>query len=175
MLNVEIKGLDSCLSKLTNVAKQLPIAAKQGIKQGLEQTQKAAIVAKNKVILYPSEILDSEIKVEFIGDGLKGRVYTDGERVLFVEYGTGTEAEMPHIGKTSTFLLSQYTMWLLPVEKAPMDFGSSRRILIGNREYFMMFPTSPKAFFRTTAFNQREPTIEEIRKSINEMLQEEVK
>lgn len=169
MLTCEIKAKHNW-SKLEQIVSQLSASAEQGIKTALTETQEEAIKAKNNVILYPGEIADSEIKVQIIGDGLQGRAYTDGERVLFVEFGTGTEAEMPHIGKTKTFLESKYSFWLLPVEKAPMDFGSDRRVVIGNAEFYLMFPTSPKPFFRTAAFNRRDLNVQAVEKAISELL-----
>lgn len=167
MLNVSVTRKKSNLAKLIN---QLPQALEDGLKAALNETQQAAIDAKNLVIEYPSQILDSEIKVEIVADDVKGRVYTDGERVLFVEFGTGTLAEMPHVGTSRAFIESGYTMWLLPVSRAPMDYGADRIVTVGEYQYYIMFPTEPKHFFTNTAFNRRDENVEEIRQSVRAMI-----
>lgn len=172
MLKVEVKGLNSCINKLEKIINRLTHSVGNGVEIALSDTQSAVIASKNKSIEYPDQILDSEIKTQLQSDKLEGRVYTDGERVLFVEYGTGTEAEMPHIGKTKTFLNSNFSMWLLPVEKAPIDYGVSRRIKIGHSEFYVMLPTTPKHFVSNTAFNRRDSNIEVIKSEIIKMLKE---
>lgn len=157
-------------SNLDKIVSGLKSAAAAGLESALKDTQQTAIEAKDKAVRYPDEILDSEIKVEILGDGLKGKVYTDGERVLFVEYGTGTFAELPHIGKTKTFIESNYSMWLLPVDKAPVDFGAEHRITIGYIDYFVMLPTQPTHFFSTAGFIRRDDNVEAVRRAIIELL-----
>ena len=95
-----------------------------------------------------------EIAVE--GKKVKGRLYTNFDYAMFLEYGTGTKAQMPHIGTTKTFLESGYRYWFLPKEVADSrgrEFTNKEVIDIGGKEFYMMFPQEAEPFMHPTAFD----------------------
>ena len=42
------------------------------------------------------------------------RITGKGKGIAFDEYGTGLNAQLPHIGKTPTFIASGYKYWYMP-------------------------------------------------------------
>ena len=130
--NLESK-LPNAMEKLMQYAKEVALKNKKGNKD-------------NDSILF-------EITVE--GKEVKGRLYTNFDYAMFLEYGTGTKAEMPHIGTTKTFLESGYRYWFLPKEVADSkgrQFSPQRLININGQLFYIMYATQPHPFMRPTAF-----------------------
>ena len=174
MLNVSwnTKKLDSFYNKMDKIDANIKIVTKSGLEKGLTEIQKMALDYKRGTkqgILI--EVTDDKNK-------LVGRVYTDKQllpHALFLEFGTGTFAELPHIGTTKTFIKSGFRYWYLPVEKAQRDFGDNRRITINGQDYFIMFAQQSSPFMRPAGFQARDIAINEVKNSINEFLKEVVR
>lgn len=158
---------------LQGVLDRLPKAVAVGMQNALALTQKSAIDNLHKMGIHPLDVSASQVKTEltFVGDSGMGRVWADSDRSLFVEFGTGTFAEMPHIGKTKTFRESNYTLWLLPKEKADRDYGADRLVSIKGNAFYWMFPQEPHPFMRNAAFENRDKIVQEVIKSVREMLE----
>lgn len=168
---IEIKGLDSLNRKLNNIANNLEKNTLEAMNKVLKDGQKVAF--DNKIGTKD----ESMIPYEATSDKtyVTGRLHTDKKKfshALFLEYGTGTEAEMEHIGTTKTFLKSGYQYWYLPVEKAPRDFGTP--IMINGKEFFVMYPQSPKPFMRPTAFYLRDNAKIILAKELKERIDKEL-
>ncbi len=111
--------------------------------------------SKNKnMILYEINYKNSESE---------GRLYTNFDWALFLEYGTGTYAEMPNIGTSKVFIESGFKFWYAPaksVEKdyLPTDFMVVNGIFypmmteINGEPYVIVFEQKPRPYMRPTAF-----------------------
>ena len=168
---IEIKGLDSLEKKLNKIADNLEKNTVEAMKKVAEDGQKVAL--DNKVGTKDKEMIPYD--VDSNGKVVTGRLHTDKKsfaHAMFLEYGTGTEAELEHIGKTKTFLKSGYRYWYLPAEKAPRAFGIP--IMIGGEEFYIMFPQEPKPFMRPTAFYLRDNAKVVLSKELKERIEKDI-
>lgn len=168
-------NLKSFEKKMETIIKKLPEATKMGVNDSLKNTQEKALQSKrgNKdEKLIPIEILD------FDKGKVVGRVYTDKDLfsyASFLEFGTGTKAELPHIGKTATFIASGYRYWLLPVEKVDRQFSPQRIIAIKGKQFYLMFATKPHPFMRPASFSSRQENANLVNERIGKLLTEVLK
>lgn len=167
--------LKSFERKMEEILKKLPETTKLGIEDSLKNTQGKALSNKrgNKdEKLIPIEILD------FDKGKVVGRVYTDKDLfsyASFLEYGTGTEAELPHIGKTKTFIESGFKYWFLPVEKVDRQFNPQRIVVIDGKQFYLMFATKPYPFMRPASFSSRQENADLVNERIGKLLMEVLK
>lgn len=161
--------------KMEALIKKLPEATKKGVEDSLKNTQEKALKnkrgSKNKKLI-PIELLD------FDKGKVVGRVYTDKilfSHAPFLEFGTGTEAELPHIGKTKTFIASGYQYWFLPVEKVDRQFSPERIVVIDGQQFYLMFATKPYPFMRPASFSSRQENTELVNERIGKLLMEVLK
>ncbi len=112
--------------------------------------------------LIPYEISSSNSEVT-------GRLYTNFDYALFLEYGTGKKAEMPHIGTSETFIKSNFSYWFLPVSMVERKLNNPV-ISIKGEQFYIMFSTQPYPFMRPTLFELENKAkgmfIEALRKEI---------
>lgn len=170
----EKRSLDNFYKKMEKLIKGLPENTKLGIEDALGNTQEKALDnkrGKKDKKMIPIEIID------FNKNQVVGRVYTDKDLfnyAPFLEFGTGTKAELSHIGKTKTFIASGYRYWFLPVDKVDRAFSPERIINIGGELFYIMFATQPYPFMRPASFSSREENAnlvdERIGKFITEVL-----
>ena len=168
---IEIKGLNSLEKKLNRIANNLEKNTIAAMEKAAKDGQKVAF--ENKIGSKDEKMIPYEVNSD--KKYVTARLHTDKKsfsHALFLEYGTGTEAEMEHIGTTKTFLKSGYQYWYLPVEKAPRDFGTP--IMINGKEFFIMFPQSPKPFMRPTAFYLRDNAKVILAKELKERIDKDV-
>lgn len=165
------KSISNFEKKMDKLIKGLPQVAKIAMEDTLKHTQEVALENKrgNKdKSLIPIELIDFN-KMEVIG-----RVYTDSElfsHASFLEYGTGTKAELEHIGKTKTFIQSGYQYWFLPIDAVDRPL-KNQTINIGGEIFYIMFATKPYPFMRPTAFSTRKDNVEILKKAIQLWLRE---
>lgn len=174
MISVEWnkRDLKSFYSKMDKIIQELPKRTKTGTNNALENVQEKALAnkrgSKDKRMI-PIEILDADKKC------VVGRVYTDKDMFSyapFLEFGTGTKAELPHIGKTKTFILSGYRYWFLPVDKVDRRFAPERMINIGGELFYIMFATRPYPFMRPASASSRQESADYINEEIGKLLME---
>lgn len=140
-------SLPSIMEKVMMVAQSLALENKRGS-------------SDKSLILY---------EVEVTSNGVLGKLYTNFDYAAFLEFGTGTKAELPHIGHTDTFKNSGYRIWFLPVEKARKPLNN-RVVTIEGTDFYMMFPTQPYPFMRPTAFMMEEKAKEIIAEELRSVL-----
>lgn len=171
----EKNSLDSFYKKMDNLVKKLPESAKLGVNDALKNTQETAL--KNKRGSRNEKLIPIEI-VDFNKYEVVGRVYTNKDLFSyapFLEYGTGTEAELPHIGKTKTFILSGFRYWFLPVEKVDRQFSPERIINIDGSLFYLMFATRPYPFMRPASMSTRQENADLVNERIGRLLMEVLK
>lgn len=170
MISVKWKNENKLYKKLEYIVGNLEKNSELSIKQSMQMLQELAF--KYKAGKKDISMISFEIK------GLKGRLYTDKKTfayAMFLEFGTGTFAELPHIGKTKTFLESGFEYWFLPVEKAERDFGKDRIITIKGKQFYIMYAQQPKPFMRPAAFQGRDVVLDIFQDNIFNLLKEAVK
>lgn len=162
---------------LQGIIDRLPKAVETGVQNALDQTQKSAIQNLSQMGVHPNDVSPAQVKTEltFVGGNAMGRVWVDSDRSLFVEFGTGIHAEMPHVGKTKTFHESNFAYWLLPKEKADRDYGADRLELINGNWFYWMSSQQPHPFMRTAAFENRDKNVQAVLDSLREMIKDVVK
>lgn len=174
MISVEWnkKSLNNFYDKMDKVIKEMPKRTEIGMKNALGNVQEKALANKrgNKdKRLIPIEIVDVNSKQ------IVGRVYTDKDlfsHAPFLEFGTGTKAELEHIGKTATFIASGYRYWLLPVDKVDKQFSPDRIVNINGELFYLMFATKPYPFMRPASFSSRQESADYINEEIGKLLME---
>ena len=145
-----------------NRSKDLYNSIQKGVSKGMEGALKHGkeVALQNK---RGSRDNDSILYEIIIGDSsIEGRVYTNFDYALFLEFGTGTKSELDHIGHTETFKKSGYRYWLLPKEVADAkgkEFAPERVININGNLFYLMFATQPYPFMRPTAFDMENNTL----------------
>ena len=177
MISVEWNkdNLKSFEKKMEAIIKKLPEATKMGVNDSLKNTQEKALQNKrgNKDEKYiPIEILD------FDKGKVVGRVYTDKDLFSyapFFVFVSGTKAELPHIGKTKTFIASGYRYWFLPVEKVDRQFSPERIVVIDGQQFYLMFATKPFPFMRPASFSSRQENADLVNERIGKLLMEVLK
>lgn len=169
------KSLNQFYKKMENLLSELPENTKLGVEEALKNTQKKALEnkrgSKDKKMI-PIEIVDFD-KMKVVG-----RVYTDKDLFSyapFLEFGTGTKAELDHIGTTKTFIESGYQYWLLPVDKVDRKFAPERIINIKGNMFYIMYATRPYPFMRPASFSSRKESADLIKEKLELMLKEVLK
>lgn len=148
MFSCEIKRKSYTKKVISRIESKLPNAMEKLMQYAKE------VALRNKRGDKDSNLILFEIFVE--NKEVKGRLYTNFDYAVFLEYGTGIKAEMPHIGHTKTFMESGYRYWFLPKEVADSkgkEFSPQRLININGKQFYMMFATQPHPFMRPTAFD----------------------
>lgn len=164
------KKLNSLNKKINKLCNDIPKAVEEGLKNGLEGVKELAYTYKRGTKEGIMIAVSKENSKEILG-----RIYTDKTIMpyaLFLEYGTGIYAEMEHIGTTKTFIESGYRYWYLPVEKAQRDFGSSRKVTIGDSEFYIMYAQRPAPFMKPASFYGRTKLSSEIQKTLSKIMKE---
>lgn len=154
----------------------MPEISKLGINEAWENTQEKAL--QNKRGNKDKKMIPVEI-VDFDKGKVVGRVYTDKELfsyASYLEYGTGTYARLPHIGKTFYFKKSGYTWWLLPVDKAKNRLNN--KVIYSEKTqtyYYVMFATRPYPFMRPASFSSKRENVDILNEKIGKLLSEVLK
>lgn len=109
----------------------------------------------------------------------KGRIYAspdkfmaNGISYLFFEYfGTGSNAEMEHIGKSKHFIESGFTEWFIPVNKVDRKLPYPV-INIQGMDFYIAHGSKANHFLSDGAFESRNENEEIAKKKLNAMLKE---
>ena len=111
---------------------------------------------------------------------VKGRVYASPDKFMgannqsylwFEYFGTGANAEMPHIGNTKHFLESGYTEWYIPVSKVGRSL-SYPIITIHDNQFYVAHGTKANHFLTDGEFQARNENKDIVKRKIDEMLKE---
>lgn len=108
---------------------------------------------------------------------VKGRVYTDKVAMpyaLFEHFGTGTYAEMEHVGITKHFIESGFTEWFIPVGKAPKPLPYPI-ITINDMQFYIAHGVKANHFMTDAEFQSREKNIEIADERVKNLLKEACK
>lgn len=187
---IEIKWnetkLKSFEKKMLSIINKLPQTVEIGIEKSSEETKKEALKnkkgSKNENMIL-TEMLNED-KTRIIG-----RIFTNKDIFSFapfLEYGTGTYAEKPHIGKTKTFLESGFRFWYAPATSVNKSYTLTDFMVVngvyypmitsfGGKTYVMCFEQKARPFMRPAGVYSREETKKIIASQINKMLNEVLK
>ncbi len=178
MLSVEFKksSFDSFYKKMDKIISGLPEATNKGVNLALNNVKDTAI--RNKRGTKDDKMFVVEI-LDFESGKITGQVKTNKDifsYASFLEFGTGTYAQLPHIGTTKTFIDSNYAYWLLPKEKASRPLNNPLVYSEKTGTYFyVMFATRPYPFMRPTAQMTRKESVGYINMQISKLFREVAK
>lgn len=152
----------SCTIKRKSYSKRIINSIEKALPTTMETVMKHAkeIALKNKRGSKDENSILFELNVTNFG--IEGKLYTNFDYAMFLEYGTGTEAELPHIGHTETFLKSGFKYWFLPksiADEKGKEFAPQRLINIEGELFYIMFATKPYPFMRPTAFELEDSAV----------------
>ena len=108
---------------------------------------------------------------------VKGRVYTDKIAMpyaLFEHFGTGSYAEMEHVGITKHFIESGFTEWFIPVSKAPKPLPYPI-ITIQDMQFYIAHGVKANHFMTDAEFQSREENITIADERVKKILEEACK
>ena len=157
MFNIKINCESSDKKMFDSLREDLFLSVENVMKYAQELALKKKRGTKSEKLI-PYEIKEG-------GNKIKARLYTDFDYALFLEYGTGTRAELDHIGHTKTFKESGYRYWFLPkavADSRGAEFSPERLININGEFFYIMFPTEPQPFMRPTAAELEENIVRKI-------------
>lgn len=179
-------SLKSFENKMANIIKKLPSTVKVATEKTLIETKKEALKnkkgSKNEDMIL-TEILDSNTKE------VVGKVFTNKDLFSFapfLEYGTGSYAEKPHIGKTKTFLESGFKFWYAPATSVNKSYTMTDFMVVNGvfypmitmfhgKTYVMCFEQKARPFMRPAGVYSREEAKKILSKEIKTMLSEVLK
>lgn len=151
---------------LDTIAKKLAERAQQGVENALQATQaRAQQIARQ---LLGSGALDEFITVT--QDKAEGRITNTHAEAMFIEFGTGTYAELPHIGKTFWFKKSGFAFWYVPKILDPDP--QLQNLIDADPQFYLAYATPARPIMRTTAIHRRYENAEEIRKELRKLILE---
>ena len=162
------KNIDAIIKKIPQVAKEITDDILNNIRGYAIRLEKGH---NEEGILV--EMIDMSTKE------VKGKVYADpskfmsnGVSYLFFEYfGTGSKAEMEHVGKTKHFIQSGYTEWFIPVGKVEKALPYPV-VNIQGMDFYIAHGTKANHFMADAEFKSRNENAEIVKKKLDEMLKE---
>lgn len=176
------KNLNSFYKKMDSIAKSLKEHTLKGVDSASEETRKYALSKKrgNK---------DDDLILKEINSHAKemiSRVYTHFSYASFLEFGTGRYAEMPHIGKSKTFIESGFRFWYAPATSVNKSYTLTDFMVVDGvfypmitqfrgKTYVMCFEQKPLPFMRPAAFYMRGKTVETIKNEIKKGILSDIK
>lgn len=109
----------------------------------------------------------------------KGRLYanpnefmSNGISYLFFEYyGTGSKAELPHVGTTKHFIESGYTQWFIPVNKVDRELHYPI-VTIQGFDFYVAHGVSANHFLEDAEFQSRAENRDIVKNKLKEMIKE---
>ncbi len=169
--------------KIDKIVSELPRKISESVEEILKNIQGYAIKLERG---HNSEGILIEL-VDVLNNEIKGRVFANPEKFiakdsegndtnyLFFEYfGTGSYAEMDHIGKSKHFKETGYTEWYIPKNKVLRPLSYPVKIING-KEFYVATGAKPNHFMSDAEFKTREENIEIVKAKINELFEEACK
>lgn len=171
-LNAKVK-VKHGYKKIDNVFDKLPKILEDATKEILQNIKGYAVRLEKghneEGILF--ELIDTQT------NKVKGRVYTDKVKMpyaMFEHFGTGTYAEMPHVGVTKHFVESGFTEWFIPVSKAPKPLPYPI-ITINDMQFYIAHGVKANHFMTDAEFQSRQENVQIIDEKIRKLLEEACK
>lgn len=149
-MNIEVTGLDEAINLLNRIQK---ITKSTKLKEYIAERAIEEInkIAKSKLSQNDNYINSNKYTLTEKGILIYNDVKTeDGSYYsLIIEYGSGTNAEMNHIGGTNKFIESGYTYWFTPESVAPQigSYNYKEIITENGEKLYMVFGQRPKHIY----------------------------
>lgn len=167
MIEIEVKGTDEIIKKILEVDKKL---SSDDVKEYLAQKMLDVInrISEEKLKTNSNYVKHNKYKLIKEGIWLYNDVQTESGTYysLILEYGSGTKAELNHIGTTDSFIKSGYTYWYVPESEAQniSDYNYSSYTTENGEVLYMVFGQEPKHIYTDAA--------KEIEKNVKSWLKE---
>lgn len=160
---------------IKNIIRNLPKIAEQSVEDVLKNIRTQAIKLEKG---HNEEGILCEL-IDTSNMEVKGRVYATPDQfmangvsyLLFEYFGTGSYAEMEHIGKSKHFIESGFTEWFIPVNKVDKALPYPT-IKIDGYDFYIAHGTKANHFLGDAEFETRNENKETVKKKIKEMLKE---
>lgn len=170
-IKVNKKKLNNLDKKIDYICDNITPSIMKGVQDALKNTQTLAIRLRKGEGTILTELVN-------INSGeVKGRVFTDKVNffwAVFLEYGTGQYAQLPHIGTTPTFIKSGYEYWFIPVEKVDKRLYYPI-IEIQGQQFYLAHGVEARPFMTPAGIQTREQNVKIIKDSVKSMLKEACK
>lgn len=164
-------------SHIKNFQQTLKEAVPEAIEEIMQYAQNEAL--SNKKGSKDKNMIVYEINYQ--NNTSEGRLYTTFDWALFLEYGTGTYAEMPNIGTSKVFIESGFKFWYAPADSVEMNYTPTDFMVINGifypmiaefngKIYVMVFEQKPRPYMRPTAFLLETKAVEIFVKTLKKTL-----
>ncbi len=161
--------------KVDNIINNLPQIVQESVEDILKNMQIDAIRLERGHN-------ESGILIEIVNVStkeVKGRLYADPSKfisnndsyLLYEYFGTGSHAEMEHVGTSKHFIETGYVEWYIPVRRVERDLHYPIKVING-KEFYVAKGSKPNHFLENAEFATRENNIKIIDKKIKEFLKE---
>jgi len=163
--------------KLNSLINKLPQTISESVEDILKNIQTKAIRLEhghnNNILVEMIDISTKKIKCRVVAK--PEDFMSNGQSYLFFEYfGTGSKAEMDHVGTTKHFVESGYTEWLIPINKVERALNYLIVTIDGN-QFYLAHGTQGNHFIQNAEFKSRQENSETIKTKIKQMLEEACK
>lgn len=182
-MNVSLKQSEfkSLINKLDKISNNLINYTEIGIEKALNDSKTYAL--ENKYGSKNQNLILIELTKK--GQERIGKIYTNFSYALFLEYGTGRKAEMPHIGQSTTFRKSGFYFWYAPADKVMKQYKDTdyfefngemypMNAFMNGNKYVMVFEQEARPFMRPTVLYRHDLNLEEIKKAIKNGIRREI-
>lgn len=163
------------LKYIKNIIQNFPKIAEQSVEEVLKNIRTQAIKLEKG---HNEEGILCEL-IDTSNMEVKGRIYATPDKfmangvsyLLFEYFGTGSYAEMEHIGKSKHFIESGFTEWFIPVNKVEKALPYPT-VKINGYDFYIAHGTKANHFLGDAEFETRNENKETVKKKIKEMLKE---
>lgn len=177
MIDIEWKesSLKNFYNKMDKIIAKMEESAKKGVQNALNDTQKLAIQLKpqgksNEGILV--ELLDTE------NNEIKGRVYTNSTAfpyLVYLEFGTGIYADADGGGSRAKKI-----PWYVHTSMADLSMYNYPTITFTDENgientFYVIYGMKSHPYMRPAGFQSRDNNIEQVEKTIDEMIRSVLK
>lgn len=174
--------LSSFDKKMKRIINNLIEHVSSGVEEASEETRKYAL--KQKKGVKKDDMILKEINSSI--NEIVSRIYTNFKHAPFLEFGTGRYAEMPHIGKSKTFLESGFKFWYAPATSikgtyTATDFMVHEGVFypmitrMYGKTYVLVFEQQSRPFMRPAAFYMRSKNVGIINNKIKKGIISDIK
>lgn len=153
-VTIKVDGIDDCLEFINSIPN---LVDNSDFKQYIGENCVNVInkIANEKLIISNDYNSNNKIKILDNGVQIYNEVQNDNGTFysLIIEYGSGTHAELEHIGTSPKFQESGFEYWYVPEEVAPKIANYSyKKIITKNGEtLYMVFGQNPKHIYTDAA------------------------
>ena len=149
-VTIKVTGIEDCINFINDIPK---LIENKNFKQYIGENCVKVIneIAEKKLKISSKYNASNKIKILKTGVLIYNDVKNDNGSFysLIIEYGSGTQAEMEHIGATPKFIESEFEYWFVPEDVAPSlsQYSFKKIITKENVTLYMVFGSKGKHIY----------------------------